>query len=266
MKSILLEPRKVTTVKNVVVLGSGRSGTSMVTGTLAGKGFYMGSGLYRPSVTNPKGYFESWDINGINEDLLAMVIPPRPRILGKWFFRKRPQLGQRWLARVPLGTTIPCSSQIVERIKRVVQNQPFCIKDPRFSYTLPVWRPFLKNVVFLCVFRSPVSTVSSMVKARTVMPYLRSLSIDDKLALEVWSLMYRHILDIHRHEGDWLFLHYDQVLGGEGLDRIEKFVGAKVNRDFPDPALKRSVPRKTISKEARKIYEKLCALAGYAEE
>lgn len=248
-------------LKNVIVLGSGRSGTSMAAGILSGSGFYMGSNIYPASISNPKGNFESWEINGINERLLAQVVPGRPPLLGRWIFHERPTVGQRWLAHVPLETAIPCPPKIKERIRKVVQKSPFCFKDPRFSYTLPAWRPFLKNVVFICIFREPTITATSILKVCKDAPYLRDFLINFDRVLEIWCLMYRHILEMHRYEGQWLFLHYDQLLKGDGLDRLERFVGTEINRDFPDVLLNRSIPKETASLEAKWIYKQLCIVA-----
>lgn len=249
-------------MRNCLILGSGRSGTSMVAGTLAKAGYFMGDYLWPARIGNPKGFFEDKEINEINEKLVAQVIPPRRKLIGRWFFPDRPIQGQRWLARVPVGTKIPAPPEIIERIERAVQREPYCFKDPRFSYTLPVWRPFLKNTVFLCVFRDPANTAQSILKERQDAAYLHNLSITFDQALEVWTLMYRHILEIHRYEGEWLFLHYDQVLSPAGLDRIERFVEAPVDWDFPDPALRRSVSNRAVPPETWQVYERLCELAG----
>jgi hypothetical protein len=50
---------------NLIVLGSGRSGTSMATGLFSQAGYFMGDNLYKPTVANPKGFFENEDINSI---------------------------------------------------------------------------------------------------------------------------------------------------------------------------------------------------------
>jgi len=250
---------------NVLIFGSGRSGTSMVAGTLAKAGYFMGDRLYPGRESNPKGFFEDPEINGINEALLAQVVPKRPRFIGKWFFRNRPMREQRWLARVPVGTELPCPSAIAKRIQKQVQQEPYCFKDPRFCYTLPAWRPFLKNTVFVCVFRDPSITVQSILKECKYAAYLRSFSITFAQALEVWTLMYRHILEIHRQEGEWLFLNYNQVLNGEGLDRLKAFTGASVDCSFPDPSLHRTFSNYRVSEEIREIYQQLCKLAEYED-
>src|ERR1700726_1587163 len=75
------------TMRNCIILGCGRSGTSLASGLLAGSGYFMGDHLYPPSEGNPKGYFEDQDVNAINEDLLEPVIPARPAgRIGRFLF------------------------------------------------------------------------------------------------------------------------------------------------------------------------------------
>lgn len=238
----------------------------MAAGTLAGAGYFMGERLHPPRPSNPKGFFESGEINQINEAILSLVVPPRPDDpAGARLFRFRPLQGQRWLAPVPVGTRMPSvPAAIDERIRRAVARAPFCFKDPRFCYTLPAWRPFLdRETAFLCVFRHPVVVAESILIECHVMPNLRSLSIDFERALLVWSLMYRHVLGIHRHVGDWLFVHYDQFLEPRTLARIGDFLGASLDVSFPDAALNRTRVRRRTPHVARHLYRTLCGLAGY---
>ena len=230
---------------------------------LSRSGYFMGERLYRARGANPKGFFESPDVNGVNEDLLGRVIPGRPPLIGRWFFRERPARRQRWLARVPLDATIPSTRGLSKRISGLVARQPFCFKDPRFCYTLPVWRPFLSNVVFVCVFRHPAATVTSILKECATAPYLSTLSMNFERALEVWSLMYQHVLRIHIREGDWLFVHYDQLLSKTGFALLEDRLDVRVDRDFPDPTLRRSKPEGEIPGAVEQLYSELCALAGW---
>lgn len=250
-------------MRNVIILGSGRSGTSMVAGTLAKAGYYMGGKLHPPRPTNPKGFFEDEEINIINEEILSKTVPRRPPLLGRWFFRDRPLTRQRWLARVPVGAKLFSSRRIRAHIQGVTNNNPFCFKDPRFSYTIPAWRPFLKNTVFVCVFREPASTAMSILKECSSRKYLQSLNIDFAIAIEAWALMYSHILQIHRYEGKWLFLHYNQVLTEQGLDRLESFTEAKVDRSFPDKSLRKNLSDKNVPNEISEIYKELCKLAEF---
>lgn len=250
-------------MKNCLIIGSGRSGTSMVAGTLAKAGYFMGNYPSQERESNPKGNFEDAEINRINENLLAQVVAKRPKLLGNFFFRHRPQMWQRWLAHVPVGKKISTSVNINQQIEFLTEKQPYCFKDPRFSYTLPVWRPYLKNTVFVCVFRDPGSTALSMIKLCQKAQYLSSLKLDFQQALKVWQLMYQHILEIHRYEGNWLFLHYQQAVTKNGLERLAKFTGAKVDYNFPDLSMSQSFARCSVNKDVSTLYQQLCELAFY---
>lgn len=256
-------------MRNCVVLGSGRSGTSMVTGTLAQAGYFMGNyptpATVRVQETNPKGQYEDQEINEINEIILAQVVPDRPWLLGRWFFRDRLTQWQRWLAQIPLETRISSPSSVLSRIKALTKHQPFCFKDPRFSYSLPVWKPFLEetNAVYICVFRDPASTALSILKQCEYAHHLRGLHMTNDQALAMWTYMYEHIIEIHCHKGDWLFLHYNQVLSPQGLDKLEAFTEASVDRSFPDASIRRSVSTSSVSTKTQNIYDKLCHLANY---
>lgn len=251
-------------MKNCIILGAGRSGTSMVAGTLSKAGYFMGTNLVPARDGNPKGFFEDIEVNSINEALLAQILPPKPRFVGKWLFKERPSFGQRWLSKVALDQEIPITAELVHRIKILVEQEPFCFKDPRFSYTLPIWRSYLNinNIGYICVFRDPYSTATSIIKEVKNEPHLRHFHLNFAQALDIWLLMYRHILK-HCTEGEWLFLHYEQILNGEGLEKLGSFTSAFVDCSFPDISLKRSSSKESIPKKTVAIYQQLCQLAGY---
>jgi hypothetical protein len=252
--------------KNVMILGSGRSGTSMLAGTLGKAGYFMGDNLYPARDSNPKGFFEDPFVNGINERLLEPLSFRSSHPI-RGLFRDYPlTYGQRWLERVPLGTSIPVSAAPIEQIKEVTQRNPFCFKDPRFSYTLPVWRPYLENTVYLCIFRDPGATAISIIKECKDIEYLAGVVMNFDIAIEVWTLMYRHILEVHRHDGEWLFLHYNQMMDEKILDKLEAFTGATADRSFPDKCLRRSHSNRAIPRIAKTVYSELCELAQYRPE
>jgi hypothetical protein len=236
----------------------------MVAGTVSGAGYFMGDNLHLPRAANPKGFFEGDTIKEINEDLLEGVVLRRPRSPLSVFFRGRPEAGSRWLARVPLGARVAIPGGIAARICAEVARAPFAYKDPRFCYTLPGWRPFLPpDTLFVCVFREPARTVYSILKECAEAPYLRELRMSFSSGLRLWTLMYRHVLEAHEHGGSWLFLHYDQVLEGTGLERLEEGLGTAVDRGFAEPRLKRSPDQGVVDGPALEVYARLCQLAGY---
>ncbi len=221
----------------------------------------MGERLIRASEANPKGLFESHEINWINEELIAPAIPRRPPLLGRWFFRERPVHRQRWLARVPLTARVQATPDLDERMKKQSAARPFCFKDPRFCYTLPAWRRHLGDAAFLCIFRDPAETAESILREKGRARYLESLDLDFTGALEVWTSMYEHVL-AHAQDGDWLFLHFEQLLGGKGVDRIEALLGVIADKSFPEEKLHRSRARAELPARTSQLYRELCSRAG----
>jgi len=238
---------------NVLILGSGRSGTSMVAGSLRRAGYFMGEQLYAARDANPLGFFEDPEINGINEALLAPHVPAEQRL----------GANQLWLAALERSVGGVPKPEIAQRMKSLLRREPWCFKDPRFAYTLPSWRPGIGAARLVCVFRDPAVTAASIVKECATADYLRGVPFDHERALATWRAMHRQVLSDHRHQGDWLFLHYDQVVEGDGLERLGRFLHAPVDRAFPTKELRRSRPAGRVDRESEALYRELCELAGH---
>jgi len=257
---------------NCLILGSGRSGTSMLAGTLHQAGYYMGDKLHKPELSNPKGFFEWMTINQINEQILSAYL--KRSLSGKLletFFKKGTVYNpigrnQKWLLSLPAEVKVSCLALQVETdIKEVLAKEPFCYKDPRFSYTLPVWKKFLKpDAVFICVFREPDVTVNSILKECRTREYLGSLYINRRMAYSVWLNIYTHILVNHaRNSENFIFVHYDQVYNGTALPMLSKLLGVPLKKDFVDADLKRTAPGGSVPAKAQDLYNQLCRHANY---
>lgn len=254
--------------RNCIILGSGRSGTSLAAGLLAGAGYFMGEQLYAADEGNPKGYFEDREVNGINEGLLAQLLPrPKRKVIDKLLCRPRPRQGwTRWLADLPAGTLVKCPPEFARRISALTARAPFCFKDPRFCYTLSAWRPFISGSTLICVFRDPGATAASIIKQAQRTEDLRGLALDHKFALKVWLQMYRNVLEVHYPAGgNWLFVNYDQLLSGAAIPRLEQELGVHVNREFADASLRRSATGVPVPEETAITYRELCRLADFTQ-
>jgi hypothetical protein len=246
---------------SLFILGSGRSGTSMVAGLFRDGPHFIFEQSYPPRDSNPLGFFEDREVNAINEDILRPLLPQRDRREGPAYGMDSPGDGQRWLARLPVDAQVVASENLRQRIRAAVGRRPFCFKDPRFCYTLDAWRNEAPAARFVCVFRHPAEVVASMLKETRTAPYLRDLAFSVAQGFEVWRMMYRHVLTRHRRHGDWLFVHYEQIFQPETLDRLEAFVGASVDRAFPTPLLKRSRNELPLDAATVEILDELMALA-----
>lgn len=259
-------------MRNCLILGSGRSGTSMLSGILHQAGYFMGDKLYPGIPSNPKGFFEWREINRINELILADYIDDKsfkPWIM-KNIFKKNtvvnPGKNQKWLLSLsPQVQVSDAHPDLADRIKKVAAREPFCYKDPRFSYTLPVWENFLKaDTAYICVFREPAATAVSILKECRTREYLADLYITRRQVYRVWANIYSHILlkqDIS--PGNFFFVHYNQIYDGSALAALAKFLNADLKADFVEKDLKRSVSFKQVPRYVQEIYERLCALAYF---
>ncbi|MEQ8580140.1 MAG: sulfotransferase [Marinoscillum sp.] len=250
---------------NLIVLGSGRSGTSMMTGILTSKnGYYLGDNLIGKNERNPKGNFESRDVNEINEEILARVLPEREdRLIHRFFPSPVPVSPQRWLAQLPMETTFPDNEALTSRIQQVIRTEPYCIKDPRMSYTYSYWKNHLSAHRVICVFRHPGQTHASIKKELSYAPHLKGFRVSDSGLYNVWLLMYSHILRSFNQAdiNDWLFVEYDQLFEEGCLRKIEDFIQAKVDHEFAESRFNRSGYDKKVPGEVMAMYERLKGLS-----
>jgi GT2 family glycosyltransferase len=238
---------------NLIVLGSGRSGTSLLAGMLSEAGWFVGDDPYPGRPANPKGFFETAEINGINEYLIAAET------------RLHPRLGamQRWLAVLerPLAGKPP--AELEARMRALAARAPFAFKDPRFCYTLPAWRAALGPVRHVCVFREPGATIESVLRECAEADYLRGVPMDFARAEDLWCAMYRAVLAQVEDPSEWLFVHFDQLLTNEGRERLEAYAGAPLPRDFPDARLSRARGGQAVRPESAELYAELCRRAQH---
>lgn len=257
---------------NIVVLGSGRSGTSMTAGLFASGGHYMGDHINKPNDTNPKGQFEDAEINQVNEAILERVVNSRPKgWLGNMLFPGRPGHSQRWLSllKKPIQSAI-ISQETMARIQRFAGKEPFCYKDPRFSYTLPVWRPYLQNTRYIVVFRHPAATVNSILRQKQKVAHLKGFTLSKKYLFRVWCSMYHHILEVilpGMDEHDYLVIHFDQLFQTETLLKIERLAACPIDHSFPDKRLNRTPANNKlpVPKNLDMLYSRLAEAAGYVQ-
>jgi len=251
-------------MKSCLVLGAGRSGTSMVAGTLVASGYFGGRHTWEGQPGNPKGFYEDRQVNSINEQLLAVGLDQgfADRVRARMPARISPW--HRWLMPLPEGAKVVSSPRLDRRIERVLRSRPFALKDPRFCFTLPAWRPHLpSDTRFVVVFREPSRTIRSMIKEVGTASYLRRFELTEASAEHLWLRSYEEIVRQATDTENWLFVHYDQVLDGSGLSAISRHLDSAIDESFVDVALRRSKGGIDVGAEASAMYEDLCRRANF---
>lgn len=260
-------------MRNCLVIGSGRSGTSMVAGILDKSGYNTGDDYLTPRDTNPSGFFEDETVNRVNDRIMRTVVKAPPG----WDAVAKVKGGGRvvWplLSRLP-GYTVDTGLWLaspdrepwlpgddVETVRKLVAAEPFAYKDPRFVHTLPAWRSHLPDgTVRVVVFREPSRTANSIAREMATHRY-RHVHIGYERALRLWKTTYRRVLDLSRDGGRWVFVHFDQVLDGD--DRLDETLEVDLDRSHVDPSLKRAPAEGDVPAGVEATYRELCELAGY---
>ena len=223
---------------NCLILGAGRSGTSLTALLLERAGYHVYTNSYPPDEGNPLGYFEDLDVIRTNEAILAPVYRNRWPRMSRTFKRKPNIVGTgAWLLDLDYRRLkdISLKRDHADRFKAFFARTPFAYKDPRFSFTLHAIAPLIpQSTVYICVFRDPLEVTNSTIKQA-----LRSgLVVDKDYCLDVWEAHYRCLLEHRRNiGGQWLFVSYEAFLNGGGASRLEEFLdisleGAAIKKEL----------------------------------
>lgn len=226
--------------RSVLVCGSGRSGTSALAGLFDNGDYAMGEDLFPPSPSNPKGFYENYATNDLNEQLMARaaVAYLGSEAAAPLLTRFKP--GQLWLATWPEAMPVGCTPEARRAIQALTAEQPFCLKDPRMSVTLPAWLEVCPEALALCIFRDPAVTVASIMRECQMAAYLRGLRISVDDAFAVWRQMYRRMLALYREGRKVLFVAYEDLFDASRLARLGEIAGTRLNVRFADRQLDRS--------------------------
>lgn len=252
-------------MKNLIILGCGRSGTSMVAGLFRDAGYFMGEKLIPADESNPRGYYQSERVVFINERLLESVDdPPSTKVARRVAGEPTVPAATRWLLAMEPDRRVRATAALRRRMRAVLEREPYCFKDPRFSYTLGEWRPELADARFICLVRHPLEVAESVLRHSERRGYRRSTALDRSRALHVWRSCYRYILERQVRDGDrWKFVHYDQLLERRRIGELSRFAGAEADPSFVDRDLRRAETVGTLDRETRELYGTLCRRAGY---
>lgn len=258
-------------MRNLIILGTGRSGTSMVAALLRDEpGIFYGYQLLGATPANPYGYFEDEVVNAVNNLLIkrmvgASFLDVLPEYIARRLERGFPPMHvdtrALWLASPRRPWRWRLGWELGHLLRMMGKRNPFCLKDPRFSFTLPLWREYFPDDTrFLVVYRDPACTVESFLRdARE--SYAPPLPMTEAWAWDHWELAYRRILQHRAGGGEWMTVNYDRVAGGQALPAMAAFtessldasaIHTEVSRAHGNPNGATAIPER-----CRRLYEEL---------
>ena len=198
-------------MKTIVVLGNGRSGTSMTTGILKILGVNMDA-RENPNEFNPRGDFESMDAYNINLKILR---------------------GTRWQ---DFLTSLPIYEDILKQgdnVKEDIQNfikskssEMWGWKNPETTMTIELYLPYLENPHFVIMGRNPIKTAESIMKMT---------KIDFYCASKVYNYFQDVLLRFTEKHKDLpkMFLCFEDILQDpiKEAKRLAEFIGLEITKE-----------------------------------
>ncbi len=163
----------------ILVLGMHRSGTSAFARVLNLLGAALPQNLMPPKEDNPKGFWESMDLEAIHNELLQAA--------GSHWSDWRP-LDQQWLSSAEAAAY---KRRLVEHLgKDFAQSRLCAVKDPRICRFVPLWLDALRDSGIeplpLLPLRNPLEVVTSLRRRNGLSPSAGYL------------LWLRHVLEAER--------------------------------------------------------------------
>jgi hypothetical protein len=253
-------------LKNCLVFGFARSGTSTIAGVLNNSGYFSGENLYPPNETNPKGFFENDFINSINEEILKKYENFHKHLELATYSNLdspyKPSYGQRWLMHIePYEDVLHDDNIITEKIKNAINHPIFAYKDPRFCYTLPIWNQFLNEEThFIVIFRSPANSILSVLEELKRSSYLKNFIINAELIENLWLNSYSHVIRNMNTIGiqKFTFLQYESLLSDENVLKIlSERLNTKLTSNFISPELNRVRSDLKLQPNTIEMFERL---------
>jgi hypothetical protein len=164
--------------KCIVILGMHRSATSLVAKGLAAAGVHMGD-VYLPHDSgNPEGYYEDIDFLNLNKSIL---------IEAKSSWRNPPTEKQI----LELRYNLP----IMNRVEKLVQKKQshkrlWGWKEPRTVLTIPLYKPFLEEPIYVACYRNPEEVAKSLQK-RNGMDIAEGIALADMYNTRIKNFLER---------------------------------------------------------------------------
>lgn len=207
-------------MKNCLIFGSGRCGTSALAGALAHSGVYTGLHPMGPSPQMPLGYWEDRWVNHWNNELLAQVCDYKGLFVAPIPSEARDKMP---LARFHDPV----------RVRRMFWFTPYALKDPRFAYTYRAWKPLLVSpTVCIVLFRNPSDFVASALRLRSD----HQIIAGDVSALEdMWENSYHHVFA--NDDGTFYYIEHEHIIDGSAKGFLEHLLGYSIKWSFIEPKL-----------------------------
>lgn len=197
--------------REVIVLGRGRSGTSLTAQLLHRMGIHMGKNFKEPSGWNRWGYWENEDFLHFNIEAIKRYKIDFPFDIPDIGVQNR-KVYKKWRDR---------AKEIVEKNRR---DFMWGWKDERNLHTLHLYYEFLEQPCFIVCTREKEQHIDSSMR-------VHGLNYED--ADQAIDLYYEYVSRFLRNYGPVHYVHYDNLMGPKydtEMKALADFLGIKIDR------------------------------------
>lgn len=227
--------------KTVVVLGNARGGTSVTAGILRILGVAMDMSK-NPSISNPRGSFESIDVHKINCKIFNLSAGKDLGIEPYWDY----SLPEKILAQ---------KNKVRDDIQRFVfekskDKKIWGWKNPKTNLTIELFLPYLPNPYFVVVFRNPIKTAeSTVIMTMKKIDFYRALRSINFYNQEILRFLEKHP-DLPR-----IFITFEDIINNpiKEAKRLSNFLDLELGEKQIVEINKLVIPREKIERERRKV-------------
>lgn len=218
--------------KTVIVLGMHRSGTSVIAGILKALGIEMGKDAWGCNYSNSFGHFEDEEFNRVNIEIVKAA-------------------GGDWAHPPSRAEILKAGCNFNHEMEEIINKRETVAlwgwKDPQTILTLECWMPYIKNPVFIVVFRNNYDVALSLQERD-------SLDIESGLRLVVfYQATLNRQLRLHPLIPRF-FLTFESILASPLLQakKLARFLGADFQQKQRNEIKKFVVTSDVIEDERRR--------------
>jgi len=227
------------TTSNIVVLTTGLSGSSVVTGFLAQKEYWLGDKTIFKS--NASGHYETYEnerLVELNDQLLATLGIELNE--SSWY-------DADLFERIQKSSKEVDTKEFIEFINYCQQHGKWIWKDPRLWITIGFWRELLQNhdIKYIVISRQPISLWVSLMNKRQIVSY-STLKISERSS---HNRIIRYLSDC---DFPSVTINYDKLVEHPQteINKLNYFLNANFTLKMFSDLYKGKVGGKTFSKKS----------------
>jgi hypothetical protein len=207
---------------NVVILTSGLTGSSVLTGLLSRAGYWMGDRTHKKSGTAKNEQYNTHE----NEELIDLNL----RLFKESGFEGNfsTEFSQEWIRRIAgLADTIDLTDYRAF-LSKCNDHQPWIWKEPRLYLTIQFWRKLcnFENCKFILLTRGMIQCWVSVTLRRQIRTYRHLTTFENNIKTSFLSFL-------EKDNRSYLPLRYEDLIRrpAETLDTLNNYLGLSLSVD-----------------------------------